>query len=149
MSTQNQTACLNTAHAQAGDACLTVYYDGSCPLCTFEINHYASQQGSEHLSFVDVSRPGTSIGPDLPVQDAMARFHVRQRDGRLISGARAFTAIWQQLPRWRWAARLANLPGVMMALEIAYKLFLPARPLLSRLSAGLGASAAPGTGTGK
>lgn len=149
MSTQNKTAWLDAGDAQAEDASLTVYYDGSCPLCTFEINHYATQQGSDHLCFVDVSRAGTSIGPDLAVQDAMARFHVRQRDGRLVSGARAFTAIWQQLPRWRWAARLANLPGVMMALELAYKLFLPARPLLSRLAAALGASAVPGTGTGK
>jgi predicted DCC family thiol-disulfide oxidoreductase YuxK len=149
MSTQNKTSCLDPAHAQAGDACLTVYYDGSCPLCTFEIDHYAAQQGGERLRFVDVSRAGANIGSDLAVQDAMARFHVRQRDGRLISGARAFTAIWQQLPRWRWAARLAKLPGVTMTLEGAYKLFLPFRPLLSRLAAVLGADASPDAGTGK
>lgn len=146
---KNDDACLNPAHAQSEDASLTVYYDGSCPLCTMEINHYAAQQGSERLSFVDVSRAETSIGADLAKQDAMVRFHVRQRDGQLLSGARAFTAIWQQLPRWRWAARLAKLPGVTMTLEGAYKLFLPVRPLLSRLAAVLGASAASAAGTGK
>ena len=49
---------------------------------------------------------------DLSRQQALARFHVRRADGRLVSGAAAFVSLWQQLPRWRWAARLAGLPGV-------------------------------------
>ncbi len=36
-------------------------------------------------------------------------------------------------------ARIARLPGIMPVLEIGYRLFLPVRPLLSRLAAKLGA----------
>ncbi len=73
----------------------------------------------------------------------MKRFHVRLPDGRLISGAQAFVAIWEELPRWRWAARLAEIPGVTMALEAFYRLFLPVRPFLAGLVRrfGLGANA--------
>jgi predicted DCC family thiol-disulfide oxidoreductase YuxK len=121
----------------------TVYFDGSCPLCTAEIGHYASREGAERLRFVDVSRDDTRLGSKLSADAAMRRFHVRLSDGRLVSGARAFVAVWQELPAWRWAARLARLPGATALLEAAYRLFLPIRPVLSRVAAWLGAKPAP------
>lgn len=121
------------------DDMLTVYYDGSCPLCTAEINHYQQQQGAERLDFVDVSREESNPGPDLSPRDAMRRFHVRRGDGQLVSGARGFIAIWQVLPRWRWAARIGSIPGMPTVIEFGYRLFLPVRPLLSKLASILGA----------
>ena len=50
-----------------------------------------------------------------------------------ISMAAAFVEIWARLPRWRWAARAASLPGALAALELGYRMFLPIRPLISRL----------------
>jgi predicted DCC family thiol-disulfide oxidoreductase YuxK len=111
---------------------LTVYFDGSCPLCTIEISHYAAQSGADGLVFVDVATPNANTGMDLSPAAAMSRFHVRFADGRLVSGAAAFIEIWRRLPRWHVAARLASLPGMATVLEVSYRLFLPVRPLLSR-----------------
>jgi len=109
---------------------LTIYFDGSCPLCRAEIAHYRRQEGATKLCFRDVSQPD-GIDPDLAREQAMARFHVRRSDGQIVSGAAAFVSIWSLLPRWRWAARIATLPYMMALLEGGYRLFLPARPALS------------------
>jgi predicted DCC family thiol-disulfide oxidoreductase YuxK len=63
----------------------------------------------------------------------MERFHVRASDGRVLSGAMAFVEVWTRLPKWRWAARAASLPGALAALELGYRMFLPVRPFISRL----------------
>ncbi|MFN3889511.1 MAG: thiol-disulfide oxidoreductase DCC family protein [Beijerinckiaceae bacterium] len=110
----------------------TVYYDGSCPLCRAEISHYRAQEGAEGLCFVDVSQPGARMPPGMSNEQAMKRFHVRTDGGDVLSGARAFVSVWSALPRWRWAARFASLPGVTFALELAYRAFLPVRPLIAR-----------------
>ncbi len=121
---------------------LTVYYDGSCPLCRAEIGHYRRCEGSERVAFVDVGRgaPATELGAGLDRQAALRRFHVRDGDGRLVSGAAAFARLWQSLPGWRWLGRLVSLrvlgrrPLLALA-EVAYRLFLPLRPSLARLVA--------------
>ena len=112
---------------------LTVFYDGSCPICRTEIAHYQRCVGSEAISYVDVSK-GTSeaLGSGLDHKTAMKRIHVRQADGRLVSGAKAFTLVWLALPRWRFLGRVASYPPVTMVLEGLYRFILPLRSGLSR-----------------
>ncbi|MGJ4997669.1 thiol-disulfide oxidoreductase DCC family protein [Bradyrhizobium sp. HKCCYLS3077] len=110
----------------------TVYFDGSCPLCRAEIGYYSRTDQAGALCFVDVSKADAETPEGLSQQQAMARFHVRAADGRLLSGAAAFVEVWRRLPRWRWAARVASLPGVLTILELGYRLFLPVRPFISR-----------------
>ncbi|WP_438991797.1 thiol-disulfide oxidoreductase DCC family protein [Lentibacter sp.] len=120
-------------HRQAPE--LTVYYDGNCPLCSLEIDHYKRQSGAEALCFVDASSLTADLGGDLGRDTALSRFHVRNAKGELLSGARGFVAIWSVLPRWRWAAGFARWPAVTPLLELAYRGFLPLRPWLARILA--------------
>jgi predicted DCC family thiol-disulfide oxidoreductase YuxK len=109
----------------------TVYFDGSCPLCTAEIGYYRRQDQSGAICFIDVSEMGASTPEGVTRQRAMERFHVLASDGRVVSGAAAFVEVWKSLPGWRWAARAASFPGVMTVLELGYRMFLPVRPFIS------------------
>lgn len=128
-----------TQSDEADQSRATVYYDGSCALCSFEIAHYASCSGADRLRFVDVSKPDKRLGHDLTQHDAMGRFHVRRSDGELVSGARGFAELWGTLPSWRWLAHVARLPGMLPLLELAYRGFLPLRPTLSKIASWAGA----------
>ena len=111
----------------------TVFFDGSCALCRAEIGYYRRKDQVGALCFIDISEPRVAPPEGITHQQAMRRFHVRASDGRVLSGAAAFVEVWSRLPRWRWAARTASLPGVLIALELGYRTFLPVRPFLSRL----------------
>ena len=111
-----------------------VYYDGACPLCRAEIGYYSNQDGADQIDFVNVADPSTILSGELDRATALKRFHIQTSAGKYLSGAEAFVYIWQQLPRWRWVARLARLPGVLMLLEAAYRAFLTIRPHLSRVA---------------
>ena len=111
----------------------TVYFDGSCPLCRAEIGYYRRKDQAGALCFVDISETVAATPEGITQQRAMERFHVRARDGRVLSGAAAFVEVWTRLPKWRWAARAASLPGALDTMELGYRMFLPVRPFISRV----------------
>ena len=111
----------------------TVFFDGSCPLCRAEIGYYRRRDQASALCFVDVSETGAATPEGVTPQRALERFHVRARDGRILSGAAAFVEVWTRLPKWRWAARAASLPGALAAMELGYRMFLPVRPFIARV----------------
>jgi predicted DCC family thiol-disulfide oxidoreductase YuxK len=117
---------------QGADQTLSLFYDGSCPLCALEIGYYKRCDTDQALNFVDVSTERFSGDGRLTRSQAMARFHVRLGNGLRVSGAQAFVEVWRVLPGWRWLARLASLPGAVTVLEVFYRLFLRIRPLIIR-----------------
>jgi len=125
---------MNTPHTdKPTKSCdgLTVIFDGSCPLCRREISLYQSLTPLEAVNWLDVSQDHCGIAP-LEKAGYMARFHIRQKDGTVLSGAAAFVALWLAMPGWRWLGRLGRLPGVTPLLECMYRGFLHLRPHLQR-----------------
>ncbi len=118
------------------DPRLTVYYDGGCPICTREIGFYQRRHGAGRIRWVNLAQcDERELGADLDREAAYARLHARRPDGRLVSGAQAFAALWQTLPAFRLAGRVAALPGIAQGLEWGYRGFLKVRRLWRREAA--------------
>lgn len=98
----------------------TVLYNGACPVCRTEIEHYQRLDGDIHpkLAWRDINRLDGEPASCDPAScgigaDAMRRrLHVVDADGQLLVGVPAFARIWDHLPRYRWLARLVRLPLV-------------------------------------
>ena len=143
MSTHPEALTPNHEAVVAAEA-LCVYYDGGCPLCRAEIASYQRTEGAEALRWVDAHASSLAeLGPDLDAATALARMHVRRADGTLLQGAAAFAEIWSHLPRWRWLAKLARLPGMLPVLDQLYTVFLVIRPLWRGRSGAIAAEAFP------
>ncbi len=120
---------------QAPAPLLTVLYDGACPLCRREIGIYRGLQPlrpDAPVCFADVSDTNLALPPGTTRAQLLARFHVRGRNGELLSGAQAFLALWAALPGWRWLARVGQVPGAAWLMERLYRIFLHGRPALQR-----------------
>lgn len=79
------------------------------------------------ISFVDVASGDAACPIDR--RELLARFHARE-DGRILSGAAAFAAMWRAIPLLRPLGLAARNPRVLALLERLYGSFLHVRPWL-------------------
>lgn len=113
------------------DRKLTVFFDGACPLCDREISYYRQRPGAEQVCWLDVSAVSEEeIPAGLTRNEALARFHVLDQEGRLVSGGAAFATLWIELPGFRLLGRISRVPPIAWCLEQAYNAFLRFRPRL-------------------
>lgn len=110
---------------------LTVWFDGGCPICSREMRWMERQTAGRGVLYRDVR--SAQDGP-ADAKTLLARFHVQDEKGVLISGAAAFAALWR---RSRWLKPLglaARWPPMLWVMETAYVAFLRFRPQLQRLA---------------
>ena len=113
---------------------LQVFYDGACPLCSREIDHYRRQDRRQWLEPIDISTPG--FDPQhygIPLAAFMAELHAIDQAGTVYRGVAAFRAIWQAFPEtvvYRLMGQLVGLPLVEPLAAWVYRLFARLRPHL-------------------
>ena len=110
-----------------------VLYNDTCPICSREVDHYASlsEKAALPISYTVITDPDTLAGWGITPDEAARRFHVR-KDGVLYGGIPAFLILWAEIPETRWLARMVNLPGVYWIACKGYDHL--AAPLLYRLN---------------
>jgi len=111
---------------------LTLFYDGACPLCRHEINHYKKKDKSRQLiEFIDIVSPDFSAKEyGLDPQQIHAKMHAKKSTGQIVTGVDSFLAIWELFPEYRWLHQFIGNPLVKPLAKMGYWCFARIRPYL-------------------
>ncbi|MEM7487853.1 MAG: DUF393 domain-containing protein [Pseudomonadota bacterium] len=98
-----------------------VLYNGDCPVCRAEMDHYRKVAARADLPvrFDDLNGPDRAAW-GIDADDAARRLHVRNTDGEVVSGFAAFLALWAEMPRMRHVGRVLGLPGLRQGMSALY-----------------------------
>lgn len=97
-----------------------ILYNAECPVCNFEISHYADYSKKEALplKFEDLNQ--ADLAPwGLTTDQAAQRLYV-SKDGALYDGIPAFLVLWADMPRYRWLGKLVSLPVIRQIMTFLY-----------------------------
>jgi predicted DCC family thiol-disulfide oxidoreductase YuxK len=101
-----------------------VLFDGGCPLCRREIDHYRRLHGADQVNWVDVSTtPNLQWLYGIDTDSAMRRFHVRTSSGQWLTGAYAFAELWSHLRGYRIIGALVRQTRLLPLLDWGYRRF--------------------------
>lgn len=120
---------------QAGHR-LKVWFDADCPLCRREIRLLQRLDKQNRIHFIDLR----AAAEDCPVDrgEMLKRLHAQYPEGRTVSGAEAFAAMWRRIPLLRPLGLAARWRPALSVLEWLYIRFLKIRPGLQKLAIRLG-----------
>ena len=115
---------------------LTVFYDGSCPLCASEMRALRKREHHGRLEFVDCSAPkfddSVLAGTAISREDLMEHIHARDAHGRWFRGIDVLEAAYAAAGVTSMAAVLRSR-GLRPWLTRGYSWIARNRRLLSRL----------------
>ena len=109
----------------------SVLYNATCPVCNFEIQHYARYAVANDLPIRFDDLNSDARGQWMLDADTAARRLYVLHEGTPTSGIPAFLMLWAQMPRYRWLERIVGLPGIRQIACAAYDFVLA--PAIYRL----------------
>ena len=118
---------------------VTLFYDGSCPLCMKEINWLQSKNTQKRLLLVDIKQDSfTTHYPDMNPQAMDNTLHAQWSNGKIVTGVDATVSAWEAVGKG-WLLTPLTWPVFSAIAKCAYRTFAQNRHWLSsKLSPYLG-----------
>ena len=98
----------------------TVLFNGDCKICNKEICVYQSYGAGRGLpiDFKDIN--AIDLAPfGLTRNETARQLHVI-KNYEIFKGVKAFVVLWNEMPRYRFLAKIFSLPGVMGVAQFFY-----------------------------
>lgn len=130
-------APITGAGVEGDHVALTVFYNGACPVCRKHVARFQkiSAGHSRLIAWADsYAAPWALRRWHVDPVEASLRLYVVTDDGRLLSGAAAFSRLWRELPGYRALGIIVGLPGIRQIAEGLYSVIY-VRDLRRRMAA--------------
>lgn len=116
-------------------ALLTIFYDGTCPLCVKEMASLTEKDNGNNLETIDLSNAELSKFPNINVTEANIILHALDDNGNLLLGLDAVHRAWQLVGRG-WIYAPLRWPLIKPLADRLYILFAKNRYRISFLLTG-------------
>lgn len=101
-----------------------IFYDGSCPLCRKEINHYRRIDDKQKIEWLDLTQHTDRLQAyNIKYQTAMEHLHGIDASGETVTGVAAFLLIWDNLDYYHYLSRIIRLLMLEKPLARIYQRF--------------------------
>ena len=99
---------------------IKVYFNNSCSLCRFEVNHY-KKLPQEDIDWIDVTDNKLAEAIlNKSKSDLIRRMHVSE-NGKIYTGADAFVKLWSKIPRYRFLSKILGVQPFLSITRIIYE----------------------------
>ena len=100
---------------------IKVFFNNSCNICRFEINHYKKISDSS-LEWVDITNNKDALALTSKSQkELLRRLHVIE-NGKVIGGAKAFLIIWAKIPKYKILSKIFSFRPLFLIFHYLYEL---------------------------
>lgn len=115
---------------------LTIFYDGFCPLCMWEMQKLKDLNRNQQLAFVDIQHPDFArLYPQLDWQALNNRIHALREDGSVVTGLDVTYLAWKAVGKG-WVYAPLRWPVLRWFADFGYTLFARHRYRISYLLTG-------------
>ena len=112
---------------------LTIFCDGSCPLCSLEVDMLRRRDRDHRLRWVDISAPGFDASAHgFTLRDLDAVIHGVRSDGSVVRGLDVLRLAYGAAGLG-WLVAATRLPWLKVPSDAAYRLFARHRHAISRV----------------
>lgn len=102
---------------------IIVYYDGACPVCVRDREHYEKISGKvrDGVCWFDITGQESELGKlGIDPQKALAELHVKDESGQIVSELEAYILLMKKVPLLKPIAWLIGLPLIRPVLAKIY-----------------------------
>ncbi|KAG1652876.1 Outer membrane lipoprotein Blc [Nymphon striatum] len=121
----NDRSSMENSKPKPAESKVTMYHDGECPLCAFEVKTMQKLDRENAIHWVDITKDKQALTDSgISYQQAMARVHVRDENQRMQTGVRGFMTVWKHLPYYRRLVPvIEHTPFLLPTMEFFYSIF--------------------------
>lgn len=110
---------MNNQPNQSNSEKKTIYYDGSCPMCTVIIGKVDGSIQKEKFNPKDITKE--LLPQNFTKEQIEKEIHIIDFDGKVYKNSEAILKILEEYPTWKFFAKIGQLPVIKQLMLVGYK----------------------------